>query len=618
MSVPTTLQTLATNSPQMSLFQHRDVEQSYQVTSGTTKIAEAELWTRRDILIQAHQAWKQRIDQVTELVNGDWYRVWPDLTREPSAPTVANTIEMAISHFAAIGGAIVPSVKVPVPHNEAGPEGSRGAAKRERRVRELEGRSNIENLLSLWYGDYSGAGANAAFVWVDDFSLPPEDRNPIIHRVDPRHYYPVTDAQGMLTEVLVARRVHAYEAVREYPELATVVNIDDSDLEEWFWFTPDRLLHMIADVGPAGRKTKTGFVITDVVNPLGVIPMVELKRPTFDGERRGVHDQTIHIMRVQHQLMNLTIEKTEEDVYPAIGYYDVEGVERFGPGSVHKYRSMDTKIETIQTQAQFDVKDHISRLEEQARMQSVYPRQLTGDPGASIASGRAIGAAQGALDARLALAHRQFEWFLEHVSSLVLRVDEHFCDGTKTIYGDPHDRKRPESFVPSRDIAGNYEVTRSYGLGAGSDPTNRETRLQMHLAAGLISRARSREELDFLEDPLDEEKSISKEAMIDAINQGMLAAAAQGDKDSALRYFVLLNDPNLTMEEVLVKLFEEEQEAAQAAAQAQAGGAPAPGGASPLDVAADAEGAARGGVPAGAALPGLPAIMGAEAPKQVL
>jgi hypothetical protein len=211
---------------------------------------------------------------------------------------------------------------------------------------------------------------------------------------------------------------------------------------------------------------------------------------------------------------------------------------------------------------------------------------------------------------------------MERISGMVLRFDETYCAGSKTIYGDTHDRKNPETYDPARDVAGSYEVTRSYGLGAGSDPTNRETRLQMHLASGLISRSRSREELDFLEDPLDEEKSISKEQMIDAINQGMLAAASQGDTQSALLYFKLLNDPDLTMEEVLIKLFEEQEKAAQAAAGG--GEAPAPGG-NPMDALVGAESLSRGGIPGnaegqrpGASLPALSGVLGQGAPNQVI
>lgn len=615
-----TLETLAQVSPQSSYFQKDAVDRSYSGVE--VKLADTSDWARRDLLIQAHQAWKDRVGQITQIINGDWFRVWPDLTREPLAPTVANTIELGVSHFAAIGGSMVPSIRVPVPHMESGPEGARGAAKRERRLREIESASNIHKLLAEWFADYSGTGAAAAFVWAD-FSLPPEERNPVIHRLDPRHYYPVVNPQGEVVECLVARKIHTYELDRITPEIKDFLE-SDSIVEEWWWFERDRLRHMVVDVSPRGRKDGRGWVLTDVENPMGVVPVVEISRPTFDGERRGAHDQTIHIMRVQHHLMALTIERTEEEVYPAVAGYDVEGIDQFGPGATMTYRSGEGRIDRFQPQSHFDVKDLIQRLENQARFQSVYPQQLTGEPGASIASGRAIAASQGALDARLAQAHRDFEWFLAKVNDRALRLDEHFCYGPKTIYGDNHDRKKPERFDSSRDINGAYEVSRSYGLGAGSDPTNRETRLQLHLSSGLISKRRAREELDFLENEDDEEKQVQKEQMIMATSQGILAAASQGDPMIAPLFFKLLNDPDLTMEEVILKFHEEQERMAQEAAAAAAQGQGGAGGNDPLAAISAAESLSRGGIPgnaeglpAGAALPGLPGILGPGAPAQV-
>ena len=618
-----TLSTLAETNTEQSLFQPDAVDRSYG--GFDVKLANTSDWSRRDLLIEAHEEWKVRIDQVTRIMIGDWYRVWPDLTREPLAPTVANTIEMATSHMAAIGGSMVPSIRVPVPHVESGPEGERGAQKRARRLRELEEKSNIHKLLANWFADYASAGASAAFVWAD-FTLPEAERNPLIHRLDPRFYYPVTNSQGEVIECLVAQKVHAYKLQREYPQLMDQLS-DESIVEEWFWMEMDRFRHMLVDVSPKGRKDGKGWVLVDVPNKLGRIPVVEIARPTFDGERRGQHDQTIHIMRVQHHLMALTIERSEEEVYPAVAGYDVEDIDTFGPGSIHTYRSSEGKIDRFTPQSTFDVKDLISRLENQARFQSVYPVQLTGDPGASIASARAITASQGALDARLAQAHRDFEWFLARVDAIVLQFDEEYCPGKKTIYGDSHDRQKPETFNPERDIAGAYEVSRSYGLGAGSDPTNKETRLQLHLSAGLIAKSTARDQLDFLENGDEEEKKVQKEQMIMAVSQGILAAAGQGDAALAPMYFTLLNDPDLTMEEVIEKFYELQQEqAAAAAAAAEAQGGAAQGGGDPLQAGVAAESLARGGIPgnaeglpAGAALSGgMPGIMQEGAPKQVM
>src|SRR5690606_5349591 len=74
--------------------------------SPSTPVDMSSYFARRDHLIHAHQQWKSRVRDVTLIANGHWDRVWPDLTREPMAPSVANIIELAIAHSGAIGGSI--------------------------------------------------------------------------------------------------------------------------------------------------------------------------------------------------------------------------------------------------------------------------------------------------------------------------------------------------------------------------------------------------------------------------------------------------------------------------------------------------------------------------------
>lgn len=570
------------------------------------------LWGRRDWLVEAHRPWKTRVEEVTRIANGDWWHVWPDLTREPLAPTVANVIELGIAHIGAIGGAVVPSVNVPVAHKEKGPDGERGASKRERRLRELREQSNLAVILASLWQDYAGTGSATLGVWAD-FSKPAAERNPYYVRFDPRFTYPVRNAQGELIELLVARRRSLNEIEKEFPQLKGKFD-KTSDVEEWFWYTQERFYHILADVSVNGRKRVGGYVVTNEKNELECIPAVEIVRPSFDGERRGQFDQTIHILRTMHHLMALTIERTEEETYAPIVSYEVEGVETFGPGAVMRFRGPDSKIERMQSKSMFDVKDLIARLEVNARTAGVYPPQLSGDPGASIVSARGIAASMGALDARLALMHRQFEWGLAKADGLALMFDEKYCPGTKTIYGDARDRKNPESFNPERDIAGNYEVVVSYGVGAGSDPANKEVRLQMHLGARLISRKRARQELDFLEDPEDEELELAREQALDAVVMGVLAQAQAGNASAAIELLKLLRDSKLTLDEKLEKLLATQQPP-PADPMAQAGGG------DPFAAVSAGESAARGGGPnaegmAGFGLPPLPSIMQGGAPSQ--
>ena len=108
-----------------------------------------------------------------------------------------------------------------------------------------------------------------------------------------------------------------------------------------------------------------------------------------------------------------------------------------------------------------------------------------------------------------------------------------------------------------------------------------------------------------------------------ALAQGIVAQAAEGNTEGSLTYFEMLNDPDLTMEEVVIKFHEEQKKLAAEAAQGAQGPEVAPGG-DPLAALTGAESLQRGGIPgqaeglpAGAAMPGLSGIMAPDAPKQV-
>src|SRR5690606_2995361 len=102
-----------------------------------------------------------------------------------------------------------------------------------------------------------------------------------------------------------------------------------------------------------------------------------------------------------------------------------------------------------------------------------------------------------------------------------------------------------------------------------SDPMNREVRLSMHLRDRLISRKRARDEMDFLEDPEQEEIEATKEAMLDAIISGLLAQAQAGDPELAAMFFKELNDPDTSLEEKVIRIMERIQQKQQEAMQAE-------------------------------------------------
>jgi hypothetical protein len=536
---------------------------------------------------------------VTNVATGDWYTEWPDLSRTPEAPTVANQIEMGINHWSAIGGAILPSVRVPINKAKDRRSEKGNARKRERRVRELWENSNVSEIAALLWSDYAGAGSAVAGVWVNFEEPDPTKRNPYIVRWDPRHTYVMKDNLGNVTEMLVARKISKAELVAMYPQWADKFGKShDEDIEEWFWYTKDRVKYAVVDVSKDGRSKAREMMIVDQEWDLGFVPVWEATRPTFDGERRGVFDQSVHILRTMHRLMLMTIMSTEEHAFPAIATFDAINPEDFGPGATIQLRSSEGRVDRLGPASHFDVKDLVARLGDEAAKQAVFPQQLSGEPGASIVSSRGIKASMGALDARLALAHKQFESLFSKVSGYLLAMDEKFCPGDKTIVGDARDQGNAETYNPEKDVDGSWTVNCTYGIGAGSDPANIEVRLNMNLANGLISQETARRQLPFLEDPDSEAVMILREAMQNGVMAGIMAMAQNGDPSMAAKALeILADDDTKDIDDVLAELVEALMAPPEPAPGQNAGEAAVQG----------AESLARGGIPGNAdqAPPGL-------------
>lgn len=584
----------------------------HPIDSAVTTVAHfGTLRDRRDWLVQKHRDHKERINTVTHIATGDWYVEWPDLSRTPEAPTVANKIEMGINHWSAIGGSILPSINVPINKSRDRREEKAAARKRQRRILELWESSNVSEIAALLWADYAGAGSATVGAWVNFEESDSTKRNPYMLRYDPRHTYAVKDNLGNITELLVARKITKQELAAMYPEWKEKFGKDhDQEVEEWFWYTSEKVMYAVVDVSRDGRTKNRHLMVVDQEWNLGFVPAWEAVRPTFDGQRRGVFDQSIHILRTMHRLMLMTIMSSEEHAFPAISSFDAINPEDFGPGAIIQLRSSEGKIERLGPSSHFDVKDLIGRLGEEAAQQSSLPQQLLGEPGASIISARGINASMGALDARLALAHKQFEILFGKVSGHLLAMDEKFCAGDKTIIGDERDTSPAEKYNPEKDVAGAWKVNCTYGIGAGSDPANIEVRLNMNLANGLISKNMARRQLPFLEDPDAEEVQILREAMQDSVIAGVLAMAQGGDPSFAAKALDLLSDDDTKdIGQVLDQLVE----ALLAPPEPPQGGNPGE------EVLQGAESLARGGIPGqasqappGLGLPPLAGILGQD------
>ena len=145
-------------------------------------------------------------------------------------------------------------------------------------------------------------------------------------------------------------------------------------------------------------------------------------------------------------------------------------------------------------------------------------------------------------------------------------------------------------------------------------PANIEVRLNMNLSSGLISRTTARNQLPFLEDPDAETVLIMREAMQDAVIQGVLQMSMSGDPTLAAEALKLLDSDATQIEEVMEQLIEVITAPAEPPP-----GAGAPGAGGPEAAIQGAESMARGGIPGsaeqappGLGLPPLGSILGQD------
>ena len=101
-----------------------------------------------------------------------------------------------------------------------------------------------------------------------------------------------------------------------------------------------------------------------------------------------------------------------------------------------------------------------------------------------------------------------------------------------------------------------------YGIGAGTDPSNREMRLSMNLQQGMISRETARDEMDFLDDPAREELRIVKQKAIDSFMNGIYQKAQQGDIAAAATLIDAMKKEDTDINELVSKVIESMQQPA--------------------------------------------------------
>lgn len=244
---------------------------------------------------------------------------------------------------------------------------------------------------------------------------------------------------------------------------------------------------------------------------------------------------------------------------------------------------------------------------DELRIGSRHPEGRDGVQDASIITGKGVQALMAGYDARIKTLQGRIAAGLTDVLALCFELDEALWPNVeKSIRGLEDGAPFEVKYRPSRDIAGDYTCSVSYGLTAGLDPNRSLVFLLQALTSGVISVDTVQRQMPFELDVVAEQKRINVEQIRNALlgsiatlPQAIPAMAMQGGDPTELvvkvNTVIQALQKGASIEDAVEKAFPAPPPPPQnpQEEQAEAGGAPQ----DPMAALLGAAGAGGGGSP---------------------
>jgi len=464
-----------------------------------------------------------------------------------------------------------------------------------------------------------------AFIIEPDF----ENNRPMIRIDNPIGSYPEYDRFNKLRSYTKRYQKTVRELCNDFPEHEPVIRgqyekrsserllevFRYTDKEETILFIPER----------------SNLVLDRAKNFLGEIPVVIAIRPGVDSDenQRGQFDDIMWVQVARSRFATLQLEAAQKSVQAPIAMPNDVNVLEMGPDATIRSANPE-KIRRVGIDIPNGIFQESATLDQELRVGSRYPQGRLGQQSGSIVTGRGVEALMGGFDTQVKTAQAVFAESFRHVMRLCFMTDEKmFGSVEKEVRGVNAGAPYEITYVPSKDIQGDYWCDVTYGMMAGLDP-NRA------LVFGLQARGDSLISRDFLRRQMPWEMNVTMEEEkieVEKLRDSLLAAvgayanaipslAAQGQDPSkiinALAVAIKGRMDGDPIEDVLAAAFAPQPVSPEEAAAGEAQGAPgqAPSGAPMPGGAPQGGGTALQSLLAGLSSSGSPQLSAGVARKQ--
>lgn len=324
-----------------------------------------------------------------------------------------------------------------------------------------------------------------------------------------RYFFKVYDSD---VDSLCAKFPHLANALRagthaESNQKLELVNyMDDTDI---VWFVPSR----------------DNLELLRVPNKFGRCPVFIAESPKFDDENRGAYDDVIWIQVARAVFAQMGMRAAKKSVNaPLVVPADVVNIP-FGPDRVIRSNNgRDIHFPDLNISPAAWQQGEL--LNQDITVGARFPEGATGKSPGSIVTGRGMEELMGTIDSKVRTYQLIMGDATRRAIGAAFEMDEKFWpEKRRFIRVQVNGQQFEETYVPTRDIAGVYQVDVTYGMAAGMDPNRALVFLLQARGDKLISRDFALRQLPFDVNVDQVMEQIDTEEMTDALKQ-MLAQTA--------------------------------------------------------------------------------------------
>jgi len=355
-----------------------------------------------------------------------------------------------------------------------------------------------------------------AFIVEPDF----ENNRPMIRIDNPIGSYPEYDRFNKLRSYTKRYQKTVRELCNDFPEHEVVIRgqyekrSSERLLEVFRYTDKDETILFIPE--------RSNLVLDRAKNFLGEIPVVIAVRPGVDSDenQRGQFDDIMWVQVARSRFATLQLEAAQKSVQAPIAMPNDVNVLEMGPDATIRSANPE-KIRRVGIEIPNGIFQESALLDQELRVGSRYPQGRLGQQSGSIVTGRGVEALMGGFDTQVKTAQAVFAESFRHVMRLMFMMDEKmFGNVEKEVRGVNAGAPYEITYIPSKDIQGDYWCDVTYGMMAGLDP-NRA------LVFGLQARGDSLISRDFLRRQMPWEMNVTQEEEkieVEKLRDSLLAA----------------------------------------------------------------------------------------------